>query len=40
MKRSTEINSSDVPGPGPVIKTAYKEDCYVRDRENERVHRT
>lgn len=40
MKQSTALNASDVPGPGPAIKTAYKEVCYVRHRENEGVHRT
>lgn len=40
MKQSTAINNADVPGPGPVIKTAYKEVCYVRYRNTERVHRT
>ena len=37
---STMNSATDVPGPDPIIKTAYKEVfCYVGYRNDERIHR-
>lgn len=41
MKQSAKRQkASDVPWPGPVLKTAYKEVCYVRHRDTERIYCT